>query len=423
MKIAVGFAGPDISQITRDYVLPMQEEQMIIASLQSNWALFLKSLEDSEPDLLVIFADLAPGIDALVDRLALLHHAVAVVLLPPGWADLQGVLEKVESVRGVYVLPAAPAEVLRRGIGAVNTELARRQASSPLSSILNRSERQPGVVGTRVIAFVSAQGGVGKSTLAESLGFELSARRSIRSLLFSFDLPASATLRLGIRSQPSAQEYFAQPGPSGFKEALQTTRDDLEVILAPSSSFTYAHAMLPRPEESQSIRSLVVSGFSFNYGAILLDLPSGESAWTLQPLLVANVVLIISRPTLEGIRATAHTVRLLTEDLQVSHRLPKESLFLVLNQRSQQSTFTASSFHKKGAEEYGWFPPILTTIDYDPRVPQAQDACRPPVSISEDLGKQVAGLVDTFYANSQMAGKDGHFKGRSFLGVRIRMRG
>src|SRR3990172_12088729 len=132
---------------------------MALSMMQSNWELFNKSLEEGEPDLLIIYADVAPGIDALVDRLTRLKHAVAIVLLPTGWTDLQGVVEKVDTVRGVYVQPVAPAEVLKRGFSAVQTERAKRQAISPLGHAFSRAERSIAVVGTRVIAFVSSQGG------------------------------------------------------------------------------------------------------------------------------------------------------------------------------------------------------------------------------------------------------------------------
>ena len=141
----------------------------------------------------------------------------------------------------------------------------------------------------------------------------------------------------------------------------------------------------------------------------------------MQPLLAANLVLIVSRPTLDGIRATAHTARLLTENLQSNHRIPKENIFVVLNQRTKHSTFTASSYHQKGANQYGWFPPVLTTIDYDPLVPQAQDASRPAVNVAEDLGKNIAALADMFYGNLHLSSRNGRPKGRSFLGIRIRM--
>ncbi len=423
MSITVGFASPELQLIARDYVGMVGDYQMTLLMMQNNWELFQHNLKDGEPDLLIIFADVAPGIDALVDQLARLNNAVAIVLLPPGWADLQGVVEQVDTVRGVYIQPAAPAEVLKRGNSAVQTERARRQAISPTEKMFTRADRSAAVVGTRVIAFVSAQGGVGKSTLAEGLAFELAARRNIHSLLFSFDLPPTAVLRLDMHYQPSAQEFFAHPGSPGFKESIQTTKDGLDVVVAPCKSYTYANAATASPGEPASIRSLVITSYAFNYGAILLDLPAGEGAWTMQPLLAANLVIIVARPTLDGVRATAHVSKLLTESLQSNHRIPRENIFVVLNQRTKQSNYTASSFHQKGANQFGWFPPVMTTIDYDPVIPQAQDQARPAVNVSEDLGKNIAALADTFYGNLHNASTNGRHKGRSFMGIRVRMGG
>ena len=38
----------------------------------------------------------------------------------------------------------------------------------------------------------------------------------------------------------------------------------------------------------------------------------------MQPLLAANLVIIVARPTLDGVRATAHVSKLLTESLQAT---------------------------------------------------------------------------------------------------------
>lgn len=421
MKIAVGVAGPDFNQITRDFGLVVEDERFTLSLMQNNWEQLSRSLKEGEPELLIVYADIAPGPDALIERLARLSSALAIVLLPAGWADLQGAIEQVDSVRGVYVLPAAPAEVLKRGYNAVQTEQSKRRATSPLAEFLPQGRRAAAAIGTRVIALLSAQGGTGGSTLAEGLGFELVARRNINTLLLSFDLPSTAPLRLGVRYQPDAQEFFTHPGPAGFKSAVQTTRDGLDVIIAPPESYPYANAAAASPEEARSIRSLVIAAYAFHYGAILLDLPSGESAWTLQPLLAANTVLIVARPTTDGIRAASHAARLLTEHLHRDHRLPRESIFVVLNQRTKQSSYTASSFHQDGAKYSGWFPPVLATIDFDPTIPQAQDAVRPAVNVSESLGKNVVGLADTLFGDAFLQPGNGRVKKRSFLGIRVRL--
>ena len=123
---------------------------------------------------------------------------------------------------------------------------------------------------------------------------------------------------------------------------------------------------------------------------------------------------------MDGIRAVAHLSQLLTEKLDPQHRVPKDGLFVVLNQRTARSTFTATAFNQEGAAYAGWFPPVLATLDYDPVIPQAQDAGRPAASMSEVLSKAVSGLADAFYGNAQGVPGGLRSKGVNILGVRIR---
>ena len=73
MSITVGFASPELQLIARDYVGMVGDCQMTLLMMQNNWELFQHNLKEGEPDLLIIFADVAPGIDALVDQLARLN--------------------------------------------------------------------------------------------------------------------------------------------------------------------------------------------------------------------------------------------------------------------------------------------------------------------------------------------------------------
>jgi hypothetical protein len=221
-KFPLGIAGPDLNQMSREYTgLVATHEHFVLAMLANSWRAFLDAILESEPALLIVYADLAPGPDALKDALAELKQAVVIILLPPAWAQFQGVFTNLSQVRKVFPLPAAPREVLAAGLAEVHTEIARNRTVSPLSTFPGSAPAT--AVGTRVIAFVSAQGGVGRSTLAEAMGFELSARRSIRTLLYAFDLPSSTPLRLGTRFAPSASE-FLQRTEGGFKDAIQTPR-------------------------------------------------------------------------------------------------------------------------------------------------------------------------------------------------------
>jgi MinD-like ATPase involved in chromosome partitioning or flagellar assembly len=398
-KYPIGIAGPDLSQISRDYThIVATHEVFALAMIANTWRAFQEAIKETEPALLIVFADIAPSPDALKEVLSTLKRAVVILLLPPNWAQFQGVFEKLDKVRKLYSLPAAPKEVLAYGLSLIETELARNRTIAPLQSLTGST--QSAAVGTRVIAFVSAQGGVGRSTLAEAMGFELTARRNIRTLLFSFDLPSCAPLRLGTRFAPTAAEYL-QRTEGGFKDAVQSTAEGLDVIIAPPESMAYAAAT--RDGEQVRIHDLVNHAYHQLYAAILLDLPAGESAWMLQPLRVANTVVLVARPTTEGVRASGHLLKLLTEIVGAQHRFTRDAFFLMLNQRTARSIFTAPAFATELAKYAGWSPPVLAVVDDDIEIARAQDGGRPAASASESLGRAAVTLVETFYGNARGA--------------------
>jgi MinD-like ATPase involved in chromosome partitioning or flagellar assembly len=413
-KYPVGIAGPDLNRIGAEYTnLISTHERFVLASLAASWRAFQEIAQESEPMLLIVFAEIAPSPDALKDVLAKLKKAVVILLLPSHWAQFQGVFEQLGQVRKIFIQPAAPKEVLAYGLTAIETEIARNRSTSPLQSTSGGATSA--AVGTRVIAFVSAQGGVGRSTLAEAMGFELVARRNIRTLLLSFDLPTCAPLRLGTRFAPTAAEYL-QRTEGGFRDAVQSTADGLDVIIAPDQSTAYAAAM--RDGEQAKIHDLVNHASHQLYAAILLDLPTNESAWMVQPLRVANTVVIVSRPTTEGIRACGHVMELLTEVVGAQHRFTRDAFFLVLNHRTPKTVYTAPAFATELAKHAHWSPPVLAVVDEDPEITRAQDGGRPAVSASESLGRAAATLVETFYG--QARGTDSLRRGFKIGRIKIR---
>ena len=164
-KYPLGIAGPDLNQISRDYTnIVATHEHFALAMIANSWRAFQDSLKETEPVLLIVFADLAPSPDALCETLAGLKNAVVIVLLPQNWAQFKGVVEQARAVRKTYVLPAAPKEVLACGYSIIQTDAAHSRSVAPFHPTPSSSSMA--AVGTRVIAFVSSQGGVGRSTLA-----------------------------------------------------------------------------------------------------------------------------------------------------------------------------------------------------------------------------------------------------------------
>jgi cellulose biosynthesis protein BcsQ len=428
-KYVLSVAAPDLSRFLRDWEVAATDERFVLVSITNNWAHTLESLATQEPDVLLVSADLAPNDQELLKALAHLKQAIAIVLLPNAWEAARGALEQAHSVRKVYSLPAAPAEVMNFAFSAVNTERARLSSTAPLQPLGVARER---AIGTRVIALVSASGGSGKSTIAEGLAAELAKRRAIRSLLFSFNHPAPSVLRHKLRRAPSAEEFFSRP-EAGFPDALQTSAEGFDVVLAPQDPVDYAQAAQVAADQANSIKNLVIRAYTGDYAAILLDLPSGESEWTLQPLLAANKVLIVARPCLDQLHAVAHTANLITQRLAGQHQIDRQAVFTVLNFRHKGSAFTPNTFAAEGAQYSakpgpmhmgGWFPPVLASFEQDEQVTRAQDQQRPVADLSESFARSIQVLADAFFepGGNGMARPGGQLR-RILPGLSIRVRG
>jgi Flp pilus assembly CpaE family ATPase len=297
----------------------------------------------------------------------------------------------------VYLEPVNLPEIARVAYGAALTERAKVAAAAPLQQAY-LSRTSGAITGTRVVAFLSACPGAGRSTVAENLAYEMAVRSGAKTLLASFDLPPSAVPHLRLRYQPSAQEYFDRPA-DGVAACIQE-REGLEVLVAPEDSSEYMKAAKAAEGEINapgSIYSLVMATWARSYAAVLLDLPAEEGAWTLHPLAAANSVVIVARPTLADMAATRHTLLLLLERLAGKHRVPREAIYLVLNQVSEKSTMTPHAWHQDLAATVSWAPPIAAVIPHDPAVLFAQDRQVPPVTSVEPFARGIRMLLSALF--------------------------
>jgi cellulose biosynthesis protein BcsQ len=399
-KVSVMLAGPGHEAVFYQMQPPfLSDARFVISAHATQWASFESSLVQMRPDLVIVQAEISPGPEPLVQVLAeiQLWNGVAIVVLPPSIRDLRGVFEKPSIVRGVYIAPVNWGEIAQSGYAAVMTERAKAAAAAPLQqAYLSRSAET--IIGTRVVAFISASGGTGRSTIAENLAYELAVRRNVRSLLMSFDLPPSATPHLRLRYVPNAMEYFTRPG-DGFAISIQN-REGLDVLLAPENSLDYQKAAeysATHRAEPDSIYSLVMASWTRNYAAVLLDLPPGEQTWSLQGIAAANTAVIVSRSTLADMAAIRHTLILLLERLVGEHRIPREAIYIVLNQVTDRAPISPHGFHDELVNGYGWAPPVAAVIPYNPSISQAQDEQMPAVTRVDDLAKGIRNLADFLF--------------------------
>ncbi len=333
-------------------------------------------------------------------------QGVAILVLPASLRDLRSVFEKASVVRGIYIAPVNWAEIAQSGYAAVITERARAAAAAPLQQAY-LSKTQSAATGTRVVAFTSANGGTGRSTIAEALAYELAVRMNTYTLLMSFDLPPTAVSHLRLHYAPNAMEYFARPG-DGFAASIQS-REGLEVILAPENSVDYQKAgeySAGHKREPDSIYSLVVTSWMRSYAAVLLDLPAGETPWSLQGISAANTAVIVARCTMADMTATRHTLILLLERLVGEHRIPREAIYLVLNQVQDKAALSPGEFHQGLVANYGWAPPVAAVIPYLPAITRIQDEQVPVVKRVDELEKAIRKLADQLYPKQGLAGQN-----------------
>ncbi len=413
----------------------LSDQRFTVVTHATQWTMLETNLQQMQPDLVVVQAEIAPGPDELLPVLSRLQawSGIAIVILPPILKDMEGLYRAASAVvRGVYISPVSWVEIAQAGYGAVMTERARMTATAPLQQALTASASMgtgnypAAVTGTKRIAVLSHAGGAGCSTIAGNLAYVLGVQNSVRTLLLSFGLPPGVLTHFKLKNEPTVQEYLERPGRASLQAAIQN-REGLEILLSPDTSAAYLKADEVSRRDARdpgSLYSMLLNSENGQYAAIIMDIPSHENTWTIHPLVFANTVLIVARPTLADCAAVRHTLRLLLHGLREENRKPKDSIFLVLNQASERSSLSARSFQESLLGALEWAPPIAAIIPYDPAVTQAQDGYFIPVTRSDGFAKGIQALIQVLFPNVTRYGQDTGTQQKSILRLpRIRFGG
>ncbi|MGD0575245.1 MAG: hypothetical protein ABSB61_07750 [Anaerolineales bacterium] len=399
-KVGVMLAGPGADVVLNSMQPPfLLDARFAVRAVATSFEELQVKLPQMRPEVLVIQADMAPGPDSLIEILSKMQvwNGVAIVILCPAWREFLGALEKVATTGKVFLDPVNWAEMAHAAYDAAITQRARLAAAAPLQQAYF-SRAAGAITGTRVVAFLSACSGAGRSTVAENLAYELAVRCNAKTLLASFDLPPSAVSHLKLHYEPSAQAFLARAS-EGLGGCLQM-REGLEVLVAPENTSDYLKAARVSENDMNapnSIYSLVMATWTRNCAAILLDLPGEEGAWTLQPLSAANSVVLVARPTLADMAATTHTLLLLLQRLATRLRAPREAIYLVLNQVGEKSGMTPHGWHENLARAVPWAPSVAAVIPFDPGVVAAQDRQVPPVTCVDGFARGIRMLVNALF--------------------------
>jgi hypothetical protein len=92
-----------------------------------------------------------------------------------------------------------------------------------------------------------------------------------------------------------------------------------------------------------------------------------------------------------------HTLTLLLTGLKSEKRLARESIYLVLNQTSERSSFTARIFQEELSKVMGWAPPIAAILPFDPDITRAQDDGILPVTRSDVYAGGIRAIINTLF--------------------------
>lgn len=370
------------------------------------------------PEVVILDALIFKGPQLLFQALTSIAGAVYVILpasistsSDPEITELPETLKNIPSVKGVYIGDVPVADLLQRAYG--DALALRRTIAAPMAWAA-RSQGMASVSGLRVIAVWNRVGGVGKTTLASSLGLAV-ARRGIRSLLVGLDAPDVMPLHLGLNSEPNILGWFTNPSDTGLKNAIQKV-GELDALAGFPDML--AEDAGQKAEDKNSLSSLVTTAAYGGYAAIILDAPAASSIAS-DAVMSANTWVMVARPTLADAWASVDALRTVTQRAAGKHRIAPGNIFVVLNMRGNGMLSpnewhqAADSACRKLGLQTG-FPPVATVVPFVAGVPLSQDAGRPVLDSSDEIARHVHGLADMLFGGAPAGGGRKKDSGKKF---------
>jgi arsenite-transporting ATPase len=257
-------------------------------------------------------------------------------------------------------------------------------------------------VGMRIIAVWNQAGGVGKTTIATNLAYE-SARRGLPTLLIGLGAPDDLPLITGLKPEPNIVSWRSNPSQQGLKEALQKL-DTLDVLAGFPDVLSEAMAFNTPADAPNSVQALILTAAYAGYAVIVIDAP--PTVLAASAISAANTLVLVARPSLEGVMRTVHAYRTVVERLAGEHRISAHGVFVVLN-RITPSRMTSEEWHKAASGLLGQpFPPIVAQIAEDKEVGELQDRKRIPLLVSESLTRGIQPLANALFSSSGVTSSD-----------------
>ena len=183
-----------------------------------------------------------------------------------------------------------------------------------------------------------------------------------------------------------AGAFAIRPEEDGFRAGLEYWHD-LPVIPLPADFRTFARMAEMDRGLAGSVEHLVHFAAE-RYELVIVDCPPGTSNWALHPLLVAPVILLVSRPTVADQTEMARAVNLLS---RIRPANGNYRLRLVLNDALSGDPDAAAFRQGLSTLLNGMTPAIVARIAHHPDVRRAQNE-GVPLDAAEGLERVVAAI-------------------------------
>lgn len=214
----------------------------------------------------------------------------------------------------------------------------------------------------RTIAVAGAKGGVGKTTTCLNLGAEFAAA-GYATVVVELDLGMANLLDfLDIDLDPARETTFHDvlAGDATVNEAIRESIHGLEVLPSGTSLDGYAETDLGRlPGLTSALRQ--------EYDFVLFDTPAGVSEETVEPIRLADEMVLVSTPRVSSVRNADNT-------LELAERMGVEARGLVIT----KSGTGASPGAKTIADFLGL--ELLGHVPEEESIPYSQDRGLPVVA-------------------------------------------
>lgn len=381
----------------------------------------LRSKLVTNPDVLVLDAGIYPGPQPLLEDLTRYHGAAYVLLPVEASREAMDSIAQIPCVKGVYK-GDMNLVALAGDMYAAATAQRQSRLNVGMEALWNRPQSMGGggqPLGLRVVAVWNQAGGVGKTTIASNLAYE-AARRGLPTLLVGMGAPDDLPLILGLRPEPNLNHWRANPTAEGLKLALQKV-DTLDVLAGFPDVLSEARAITTPLDAPESLPKLVLTAAYMGYAAIVLDAP--PTALASAALAAANTLVLVARPSLEGVMRTVEAYRTVVERLAGEHHIPASGVYVVLNRMGGRMAL--DEWHKAASALLGRpFPPVVAQIPDEPRVGEAQDGRRMPLNVSDAFARSLKPLADVLFSPQGAAQAQANGNGKKafeIFGVRVKV--